>query len=149
MYNIALLLGNFAIMVVLMIVAILTAKRKICWLFYAIGGVFQFLSQVGQSQSLRRAHYYYSEDYVVYLETTNKIYWVMYIILMIVFTILISRRAVVLMRKAEKELATKLSQERPAHGANDWQCSCGRWNADYTSTCTCGVKKRDMKQRLQ
>ena len=28
--------------------------------------------------------------------------------------------------------------------ANQWVCSCGRANANYVSSCTCGINKRDI-----
>ena len=27
---------------------------------------------------------------------------------------------------------------------NEWQCSCGRINPNYTGTCACGIKKSEL-----
>jgi len=31
------------------------------------------------------------------------------------------------------------------HSTAGWTCSCGRFNAPYTSTCVCGINKRNIK----
>lgn len=33
-------------------------------------------------------------------------------------------------------------QEKILTGGDGWQCSCGRSNAAFVSTCTCGLSKR-------
>lgn len=44
---------------------------------------------------------------------------------------------------AENERSQQ-AQERNILNSGGWKCDCGRINAYYTSTCTCGKNKRDV-----
>jgi hypothetical protein len=39
-------------------------------------------------------------------------------------------------------LAEQATRNYTADNTNGWQCSCGRTNAVYVSTCSCGLSKR-------
>ena len=45
-------------------------------------------------------------------------------------------------------VATTASMEVPAHesAVGKWRCTCGKINADYVSTCSCGVSKHEAKK---
>lgn len=46
----------------------------------------------------------------------------------------------------DQKLRQLTKKDTPAVPVGDgWVCSCGRVNANYVSTCTCGVNKRDRK----
>ena len=46
----------------------------------------------------------------------------------------------------DQKLRQYTKKDTPAVAVGDgWVCSCGRVNANYVSTCTCGVNKRDIK----
>lgn len=52
-------------------------------------------------------------------------------------------------RSSESIIVSKRSKDIPFQAVsqedlpNSWQCSCGRYNAQYVNSCVCGVNKRD------
>ena len=145
MYKTAYIIGGFIPMITFMIVAILTAKRKISWVFYAAGGIFQFLSLSGELVDIRRHSYIPNIDMY---KAANLRDWIISAVLMIVFAILIKRRALKLEIKARQEYEAAHPIDAEINLPNSWQCDCGRKNAGYTLTCPCGIKKIEIKSRM-
>lgn len=175
-YSVFSFIGYFLVMFVLMGIAILTGKYLISWLFYAVGGILQFLSLLGNTIAMTRS-VAEMEGYSIFsdaVETTKgsmMFRWAIYVFIMIV-TLLIMRkkRTEYLYLKSfsqqskptaqnnqasasptEKKLSARTAE--PAFSASaaantpGWQCQCGRTNADYLMTCSCGITKQEMKLR--
>lgn len=196
LYSIFSFLGYFLIMFVLMGLAILTGKYLISWLFYAVGGILQLLSLIGNAMTLYQTMEDFSASKSMYalfgLDTTSMdealasdqigliIKWVFYAFIMIVTAIILrKRREQYLAQKSWQEYQERAAEKsRSAHGQSEtnasaqksqapisvrqaeptfsasaaanapgWQCQCGRTNADYLMTCSCGITKQEMKLR--
>lgn len=77
MHRIATYTGFFLIMIVFMIVAIINAKKKTAWIWYALGSTLQLLSLLGNQKSAN----YYGDN--------TTVEWIIYFGLLIVSAILI------------------------------------------------------------
>ena len=80
LYELFVYLGYFLIMTIFMIVAILTAKKKTAWIWYAIGAVVQLLSLSGNQITANIN------------ETDMTMYWIIYFCLLIATAIIIVAR---------------------------------------------------------
>lgn len=77
MFSAAHLFGYFLFMIVFMVIAIITAKRKISWVFYAAGAIWQYFSLSGLQRE------------AVYTGTDTTLYWITYGVLLILAAVLI------------------------------------------------------------
>lgn len=73
-------IGYFLIMLIFMIIAIVTAKGKSAWVWYAIGAILQLLSLSG------------NQKVATMNGTDTTIHWIVYFALLIVTAILIVKR---------------------------------------------------------
>ena len=80
LYDLMSCIGYFLIMIIFMIIAIVTAKSKGAWIWYAIGVVLQLLSLSGNQKT------------AVMNGTDTTMHWVIYFALLIITAILIVKR---------------------------------------------------------
>lgn len=59
--------GSFLIMTVFMIIAIINAKKKTAWIWYAIGSAFQLLSLLGSQKNAIYTGENFTVDWIIYL----------------------------------------------------------------------------------
>ena len=71
-YYLARCIGYFLIMIIFMIIAIVTAKGKGAWIWYAVGAIFQVVPMLGNQKAA--------------------MYWIVYFALLIITAILIVKR---------------------------------------------------------
>lgn len=79
-YDLMSYIGYFLIMIVFMIVAIVTAKGKSAWIWYAIGAILQLLSLFGNQKAAAANG------------TDVTMYWIIYFVLLVITAILIVTR---------------------------------------------------------
>lgn len=132
LFDIAGYLGYFFFMIIFMVGALIFADSWVAWLLYAIGASWQLLALLGGSPS-----------------TTH---WIVYLLLLALNAFFVVKLKNVKESKSEYEgkdgarkngLSTNVENNRTT---NNWHCSCGRDNASYVSTCTCGKNKRDIEK---
>jgi len=163
MYSLGSFIGFFAIMLVLMVIAIATAKSNFCWLFYAAGGVLQLFSLLGRSKTLNQWGFLLKNEASYKAGTALR--WIVYLLIMIISLIVISKRrhdhmeeeyyknTATQSSKSNNQPQSSTSRMEPKADASaaantpSWQCECGRTNADYVMTCACGITKKEMKLR--
>lgn len=80
LYDLMSCIGYFSIMIIFMIIAIVTAKGKGAWIWYAIGAILQLLSLSG------------NQKVAAMNGTDTTVHWVVYFALLIITAILIVRR---------------------------------------------------------
>ena len=80
LYNLMSCIGYFLIMIVFMIIAIITAKGRGAWIWYAIGAILQLLSLSGNQKA------------AVMNGADATIHWIVYFALLIITAILIVKR---------------------------------------------------------
>ena len=86
MFSAAQLFGYFLFMIVFMVIAIITAKRKISWVLYAIGVIWQYFSWSGLQREAADTG------------TDTIPYWITYGVLLVLAAVLI-----ILKKKKAKE----------------------------------------------
>ncbi len=80
LYDLISCIGYFLIMIIFMIIAIVTAKGKGAWIWYAIGAILQLLSLAGNQK-------------VAAMNGTDiTMHWIIYFALLIITAILIVKR---------------------------------------------------------
>ena len=80
LYDLMSCIGYFSIMIIFMIIAILTAKGKRAWIWYAIGAILQLLSLLGHQKAAAMNG------------TDTTMHWIVYFALLIITAILIVKR---------------------------------------------------------
>lgn len=80
LYDLMSYIGYFLIMIIFMIIAIVTAKGKGAWIWYAIGAVLQLLSLFGNQKAAAANG------------TDATMHWIIYFVLLAVTAILIVTR---------------------------------------------------------
>ena len=80
LYDLMSFIGYFLIMIIFMIIAIVTAKFKGAWIWYAIGAILQLLSLSG------------NQKVAAMNGTDTTMHWIVYFALLIITAILIVKR---------------------------------------------------------
>ena len=80
LYDLMSCFGYFLIMIIFMVIAIVTAKGKGAWIWYAIGAILQLLSLSG------------NQKVATMNGTDTTMHWVVYFALLIITAILIVKR---------------------------------------------------------
>lgn len=126
-YYISYYIGFFIVMIIAIALAIIFARSNAAWVLLGIGTVIQLLSLLGLGSAAP---------------------WGVFVVLLVAGIALILLR-----RSAPKKVDTgftatddykpvDLDQGAPAP-EGCWRCKCGRANANYVSSCVCGLSKRD------
>lgn len=80
LYDLMSCIGYFLIMIIFMIVAIVTAKGKGAWIWYAIGAILQLLSLSG------------NQKVAAVNGTDTTMHWVVYFALLIITAVIVVKR---------------------------------------------------------